>query len=68
MPATSHVRFADAHRVRDSSDDRAYKEQQEAIPRSAIRCQWLAPEEICASLDVDEIRDRRDAIIAPVES
>ena len=35
---TSHVRFFDAHNARDSSDNQAYEEPQEAIPRSAMRC------------------------------
>ena len=54
-PATSHVRFSDAHSVRDSSDDQAYEEQSEAIPRSVIRRRCMAPDGIHASLDANKI-------------
>ena len=67
-PATSHVRFSDVHRGRYSSDDQLYEEQRETIPRSTIRHECMAPDKICASLNADEIRDRCDTIIAPVES
>ena len=43
-----------------------YEEQQEAIPRRAIHRRCMAPDEIRATLDADEIRERCDTSIAPV--